>query len=1285
MAEFDPFTHPTVDRRSVLEGIAGGAALSALPSGSASATAGTDCGSGSCHATSFHPGGPLFVEVGERLRNPIHVGKYGSFEIRDNLAPRVPNPSLTPANYTADQFEWTLVERPGGSSVELTFETSLAAEAPRYSDGRENVAEFVADVPGTYVVELDAPDGTHRQTIYAFPAGNGPRPRVSLDATFDETSGEFVVDSNAAQAPSSSASKADLEVVFLADDRDQLATTAIDSDGPTARIPRSALGGDTARVHAAAHDGGARSVMDTIELDPDGTVDTPNRPPDWAKDGVMYQIFPRSWAGQAGETTMQDLVDGVEYLDELGIDMVWLTPVVPAESVQKQLGGELLAEEYRDLFENSLSGGGPHGYDTLDYVGVAPDLAPDGQDPMEAYQAFVDACHESDIKVVFDLVLNHCGRSHPLFQQTITDQDRTPPRSPLQYPAVNKWDTDATAFDWFARVDEANLFEGEFVSAKPYATGFFGLRVMPNFNYDNLAIREHMLAVADFWSGEIGVDGFRCDIAWGVPNSLWREIREVVRANNSEFLLLDETVPNDPRMSENAFQMHFDTGGFTETTQRIGASKGSYEDILGTITGRVDQGMPDHTLLLNLTENHDEHRMLNQSVIDLADPDRGSITDEEWERAARVQRAAWASGVLLPGVPGIYYGQERQISRYGQGRHRGPGDDRGFKSDGSINTGSDVRPGGRQRAFMNWEEYPEAHLEFYKTVVDLYDRADALKPDADLVENPWYETNGDLLVFGRDASDLDDVTGPDRVLCVVNFGDLPAKITVRPGVGDVDLLRQQPVEDEAPGQSAKVLTVDDVLVLETPEFYSVGSTVERFELPTGTDYGPGTYEYPTGDAYTDGVFDVDEHSIHETDDSYQFRISVVGDLTNPWGLSEGMSHPHLQVYVRDPESNAGATAARAGVNATFEAPYQYRVVADGENGVRLEDTTGQVLARGPLQVNRATNEFVAEVPADTLDIDLRDAEVATLMLGYDGYQNGNVRPVEQTAGTHTFGGATADTAPNIIDVALPADVSNSELLAYDAQSRAVLSYGTVGFEEITTFDLETGTGYGPGTYEPPTGEDYDPAAWDIDSCTVLEQSQRVRVAFEMATAPTNPWNLRYGFSQQFLQVYLRSPEADAPTTTAGRGGTNIAFETPYHYRIVANGNGLAQVENADGEVVTYDVDAGTDGRTIYVDFPRDAVGWKQGSRDVRLAPTIMPFDGYAEYNIRAIESEADTHQIGGGSDQPIDPAVMDMVVPANRDRSTVLSGASAGTPPKLPLVTLPESLPITVGVDAKDQ
>ncbi|MFC7230977.1 alpha-amylase family glycosyl hydrolase [Saliphagus sp. GCM10025308] len=229
-------------------------------------------------------------------------------------------------------------------------------------------------------------------------------------------------------------------------------------------------------------------------------------------EGVMYQIFPRSWAGERGATTFEDLIDGVDYLADLGVDAVWLTPVVPAESVDKLYGNN-----NDSGFQEGPPGGGPHGYDTNDYFGIAEDLVPDGMNPIEAYAAFVDACHEQDIKVVFDLVSNHAGRGHDYFQDTIAEQGSKPPAPSWEYPPVEAWNEDSKHFDWWDRLEAPITHDGETVEPAPSPTGFWGLRVMPNWNYDNVAVREHMLAVAEFWSGEVGVDGFRCDIAWGSP------------------------------------------------------------------------------------------------------------------------------------------------------------------------------------------------------------------------------------------------------------------------------------------------------------------------------------------------------------------------------------------------------------------------------------------------------------------------------------------------------------------------------------------------------------------------------------------------------------------------------------------------------------------------------------------------------------------------------------------------------------------------------------------------
>lgn len=766
-------------------------------------------------ADTHHPGHPRFVEVGEAILNPAHVGEYGVFGVRNNLAPRIPDPEADPDNYEAAAFQWSLIERPADSEADLQYAQSIPDGRPRWDSGARNTADFVPDCPGRYVFELDAPDGTHEWTFHAFPKGEGPPPRLSLDGHYNEATETFHIEAAATLAPDRNEQNATLETVYLADDRDALTTAAIETDGLDAELPVAALDGESARLHACAYDGQRRSMMDTVELHPDGNLSLPNRPPEWAKDGVLYQIFPRSWAGERGETTMDDLIAGVDYLDELGIDMVWLTPVVPDEATARQFDQPLVPEAYRK--DGTLSGGGPHGYGTLGYFAVAPDLVPDGADPIEAYQRFVEACHDRGIKVVFDLVVSHSGRSHPFFQDTIATEGANAPDPYLRYPAVTAWNRDSKYFDWYDRIDLVRTDSGLAIEAGPHATGFFGGRSLPNFNYNNVAVREHVLAVADFWSGVVGVDGFRCDIAWGVPISLWSEMRDLVRANDSEFLMLDETIPNDPRMAENAFDMHFDTKGFTDHSQRVANGTAPPEVLVDVVTERANDGIPPHSLVLNMTENHDEHRLLNQTVVDLSDPNHDEITDGQWEQGARRQRLCWAAGLLLPGVPGIYYGQERQISRFGESRHQGSDDPRGNGE--PVDSGADVRPGGRQRAFMNWAEYSESHLDFYREFVALYHELDVLKPDAELHE---VQTTGadDLLAFGRDASHLDDVAGPEQVLVFVNFGADPVEIAVPPSVGDTDLVTGDSVEIQAESEWGTLIEVEDVLVLETAGLFA---------------------------------------------------------------------------------------------------------------------------------------------------------------------------------------------------------------------------------------------------------------------------------------------------------------------------------------------------------------------------------------------------------------------------------------------------------------------------------
>ncbi|MFB6188615.1 MAG: alpha-amylase family glycosyl hydrolase [Halapricum sp.] len=487
----------------------------------------------------------------------------------------------------------------------------------------------------------------------------------------------------------------------------------------------------------------------------------PNRPPAWLDDAVVYEIFTRSFASEPGATDFDFLTEKVPYLDELGIDVVWLTPIVPAWSAQVE-----------------QPPGGPHAYSTEDYFDVAPDLG-----TLEDYERFVETCHDHDIRVCFDLVINHAGWTNEYFQDTIAELGPEPDEEYV-LPEVEAWDSQSTSFDWFDRRADATETD-----AAPAATYFFGTRLQPNLNYGNVALREHIMAAAEFWAPR--VDAFRCDIAWGVPHSFWKELRRRVRDDDAEFMLLDETIPRLPAFAESEFDAHFDTTGFMNAAHAVARGDRPASDLVRAIERRFIDGFPTFSRILNTTENHDERRLYYEAT-----------TEGRRDDPAQAQRAAMAAGFTLPGIPFILYGQERLIGEYGQPRESAFAED-------DERTDDDVVVDPYKRAFMNWDEYPEDHFAFYQDLIDTYHDMDVLEPSADIASAPHRGADpDDVLVFGRE-------TDEQSVVVVVNFDDEPATVDLRNAIDPCNLFTDENCEQDSPEHVTRV-EVDTLGIFETP-------------------------------------------------------------------------------------------------------------------------------------------------------------------------------------------------------------------------------------------------------------------------------------------------------------------------------------------------------------------------------------------------------------------------------------------------------------------------------------
>jgi alpha-glucosidase len=202
-------------------------------------------------------------------------------------------------------------------------------------------------------------------------------------------------------------------------------------------------------------------------------------PSSWWQHGVIYQIYPWSFADASGDGIgdLRGIREHVDYLEWLGVDAVWLSPIYPSPGVD-------------------------HGYDISDYRDVDPRFG-----TLADLDELVSALHERDIRLVLDLVPNHTSDRHPWFVES--RRDRTDPRHDWyvwrdgdpQGPPPNNWESYFGGPAWRYLAPPGRWYLHSFAEAQP------------ELNWDNDDVREAMAGVARFWLDR-GVDGFRVDVLW---------------------------------------------------------------------------------------------------------------------------------------------------------------------------------------------------------------------------------------------------------------------------------------------------------------------------------------------------------------------------------------------------------------------------------------------------------------------------------------------------------------------------------------------------------------------------------------------------------------------------------------------------------------------------------------------------------------------------------------------------------------------------------------------------
>ena len=196
----------------------------------------------------------------------------------------------------------------------------------------------------------------------------------------------------------------------------------------------------------------------------------------WWKESIVYQIYPRSFKDSNGDGIgdLNGITEKMEYLEKLGVNVVWLSPVYQSPNDD-------------------------NGYDISDYRAIMTEFG-----NMEDFDRMLAKAHEHGIKIVMDLVVNHTSDEHPWFIESRKSKDNPYRdyyiwRDGKDGKEPNNWGSCFSGPAW-EYDEETDMYYLHLFSKK-----------QPDLNWDNPKVREEVFDMMNWWL-EKGVDGFRMDV-----------------------------------------------------------------------------------------------------------------------------------------------------------------------------------------------------------------------------------------------------------------------------------------------------------------------------------------------------------------------------------------------------------------------------------------------------------------------------------------------------------------------------------------------------------------------------------------------------------------------------------------------------------------------------------------------------------------------------------------------------------------------------------------------------
>ena len=416
---------------------------------------------------------------------------------------------------------------------------------------------------------------------------------------------------------------------------------------------------------------------------------------------TWYEIFVYSFCDSDGDGIgdLQGVISKLDYLQELGVNGIWLMPIHPSPTYHK--------------------------YDVTDYYAIDPQYG-----TMADFEALMEQCRERDISVILDLVLNHTGVDHPWFREAEAYlQSLEPGREPdaAQCPYVDYYFFSPSQVngDYYGVEGTDWFYEGKFWSG------------MPDLNLENEDLREEIRNIMAFWM-EKGVAGFRLDAAKeyfsGQPSrniQVLNFLTQTAKSINPDAYLVAEVWEGFSTIAD-----YYQSGIPSLFNFAFGDSSGKITAVLRA----VDNEKTVSSFATAQEKADKAYRANNPDYIDapfLSNHDTGRIAGF-CNREENKMKLAAAMNLMMSGSAFVYYGEELGMA--------GSGNDPSKRAPMLWNEARDAGTTNPPPECQLPEEYPLGSLEIQReqeySIFRYYQQAIALRREHPVISHgiPTAET-----------------------------------------------------------------------------------------------------------------------------------------------------------------------------------------------------------------------------------------------------------------------------------------------------------------------------------------------------------------------------------------------------------------------------------------------------------------------------------------------------------------------------------------------------------------